>query len=239
MSKDSEHHGTGLFARLRTYLLAGLVITAPIGITLYLTWMFVNFIDRVVKSVLPPAYNPDYYLPFELPGIGLLIVITALITIGFFATGFLGRMFVRMSDALVEQMPVVRSIYGAIKQILETVFAAQTDAFRQVVLVEYPRRGIWSIGFVTSSTQGEVQNRTSDEVVNVFVPTTPNPTSGYLLFIPRRDLVVLSMTVEDGIKLVVSGGIVTPPDPRSPEQRAKAQPLVSTEAVESNHEDAA
>ena len=120
-------------------------------------------------------------------------------------------------------MPIVRSIYGATKQIVETVLANQSDAFRQVVLFEYPRRGAWAMGFVTGKTTGEVQNITADEVVNVFLPTTPNPTSGYLLFLPRSELVELSMTVEEGIKMIISGGIVTPKDKRSPEEIARVK----------------
>jgi uncharacterized membrane protein len=119
---------------------------------------------------------------------------------------------------------VIRSIYGATKQIFETVLANQSQAFREVVLVEYPRRGIWAIGFITGTTEGEVQELTEDEVINVFLPTTPNPTSGFLLFVPRRDLVYLSMTIEEGIKMVVSGGIVTPPDMRLPSERGKRIP---------------
>ncbi len=209
----------GLLARLRNYLLAGLVVTAPTAITLYLTWLFVDVIDRVVKSVLPPVYNPDTYLPFSVPGLGLVIVVALLILIGFGAASFAGRLLVRFSEWVLARMPVVSSIYGAIKQILETIFAAQTEAFRQVVMLEYPRRGTWSIGFVTSTTQGEVQTVTSEEVVNVFVPTTPNPTSGFLLFVPRKDLYVLDMSIEDGVKLVVSGGIVTPPGPKTGKAR--------------------
>jgi uncharacterized membrane protein len=116
---------------------------------------------------------------------------------------------------MLARMPVVRSIYGATKQIFETVLAHKSTAFRQVCLVEYPRRGLWTLGFITGTTVGEVQDRTSDEVVNVFLPTTPNPTSGFLLFVPRRDIVLLEMSIEDGIKMVISGGIVTPPEPRA------------------------
>ena len=131
----------------------------------------------------------------------------------------MGRWIVRGGEHLLSRMPVVRSIYGATKKIVETVLAHQSDAFRQAVLFEYPRRGCWAIGFVTGKTIGEVQNVTEDEVVNVFLPTTPNPTSGYLLFLPRRELVDLSMSVEDAIKMIISGGIVTPPDTRPNEQQ--------------------
>ena len=133
--------------------------------------------------------------------------------------GFVGRVLVGLGERLVHRMPVVRNVYGALKQIFETVMSQSSGAFRQVVLFEYPRRGSWAIGFITGRTEGEVQNVTEEEVLNVFLPTTPNPTSGYLLFIPRSELVLLDMTVEEGIKMVVSGGIVTPPARRPPEIR--------------------
>lgn len=213
--------GMSLAARLRAYLFAGILVTAPISITFYLAWLFINAIDGLVAGVIPARYNPETYMPFSVPGIGLLVVLLFLVFVGMFAAGFVGRMVVRLGEAIVARMPVIRGIYSALKQIFETVLANQSNAFREVVLVEYPRRGIWAIGFITGTTEGEIQNLTADEVVNVFLPTTPNPTSGFLLFVPRSDLVRLNMGVEEGIKMVVSGGIVTPPDPRPPEQQRR------------------
>jgi len=206
--------GMSLAARLRAYLFAGILVTAPIFITLYLAWLFIGAIDGLVNGVIPARYNPESYLPFTIPGVGLLIVLAFLILVGMFAAGFLGRFMVRLGEGIVNRMPVIRSVYNALKQIFETVLANQSNAFREVVMIEYPRRGLWALGFITGTTEGEVQNITADEMVNVFLPTTPNPTSGFLLFVPRRDLIRLNMTVEDGIKMVVSGGIVTPPDRR-------------------------
>lgn len=197
-------------ARLRAYFLAGVLVTAPLSITLYLAWLFIDFIDSRVASLLPERFNPESYLPFGVPGLGVLVVVLFLIFIGWTAAGYLGRMMLRTSENVLARIPAVRSIYGAVKQILETVLAHQSSAFREVVLVEYPRRGIWAIGFITGTCQGEVQDLTKDTVVNVFLPTTPNPTSGFLLFVPDGDLIRLSMTVEQGIKLVVSAGIVNP-----------------------------
>ena len=145
-----------------------------------------------------------------------------IIIIGALATGFFARSLVRLGESLVNRLPVVRSVYGATKQIMETVMASQSDAFREVVLIEYPRRGIWAIGFVTGTTRGEVQNLSSETLINVFVPTTPNPTSGFLLFFPRRDLISLDMGVEEAVKMVVSGGIVTPEDPRAGNRPARS-----------------
>jgi uncharacterized membrane protein len=199
---------------LRGYFLAGILITAPIGITFYFAWLIVAWIDNKVTPLLPPLYNPETYLPFSVPGLGLLMIAGALTLIGALTAGMMGRFWVRTSERLLNRMPVIRSVYGAIKQIFETVLSNHSDAFREVVLFEYPRRGSWAMGFITGKTEGEIQDATEDEVVNVFLPTTPNPTSGYLLFLPKRELVILSMTVEEGIKMVVSGGIVTPEDRR-------------------------
>lgn len=199
---------------LRGYFLAGILITAPIGITFYFAWLIVAWIDSKVTPLLPPLYNPETYLPFSIPGLGLLIVGIVLTLIGALTAGMLGRFWVRASERMLNRMPIIRSVYGAIKQIFETVLSNQSESFREVVLFEYPRRGSWAMGFITGKTEGEIQDSTQDEIVNVFLPTTPNPTSGYLLFLPKRELVVLSMTVEEGIKMVVSGGIVTPPDRR-------------------------
>ena len=209
----------GLIRHLRGYFLAGVLITAPIGITFYLAWLFINWVDNKMTPLLPPAYNPETYLPFGIPGLGLLMACLLMTLIGALTAGILGRYWIRTSEKLLARMPVIRSVYGALKQIFETVLSHQSNAFREVVLFEYPRRGSWALGFITGKTQGEIQNSTKDDVVNVFLPTTPNPTSGYLLFLPRRELVVLSMPVEEGIKMVISGGIVTPPDRRPQNER--------------------
>jgi len=197
------------------------VITGPIGITIWLAVQVIGFMDSTVARLLPVRYHPDAYLPVSVPGLGVVIILVVLTLVGFLAANFLGRTLIRIGERIVGRMPVIRSVYSALKQIFETVLAQSSTSFREVVLVEYPRRGIWALGFVTSHTKGEIQGVTEDDVINVFLPTTPNPTSGYLLFVPRRDLATLAMSVEDGIKMVISGGLVTPPDSRTPEQRAK------------------
>ncbi len=220
----------GLGGRLRAYMLAGILVTAPISITLYLAWIFIDFVDRQVTPIIPAKYNPENYLPYGMPGLGLLIVVVALILIGALTAGFVGRFFLRMSERVLARMPIIRSVYSAVKQILETVLAQQSNAFREAVLVEYPRRGIWAIAFITGRTEGEIQSITKEEVINIFLPTTPNPTSGFLLFVPRKELIPLSMSVEEAIKMVISGGIVTPPDRRPEEERGK--PIVSAATYE-------
>ena len=203
-----------LFGRLRGYLLAGVLVTAPLGVTVLLAWWIITFIDERITPLIPAQYNPESYLPFSLPGLGLVVLVIFLTLIGALTAGFLGRWVIHTGERVLNRMPVIRSIYSAVKQIFETVLAQQSNAFREAVLVEYPRRGIWAIGLITGTTKGEVQNLTEETTVNIFLPTTPNPTSGFLLFIPREDVIPLDMSVEEAVKMVISGGIVTPPDRR-------------------------
>ena len=206
--------------RMRAYFITGILVVAPVSITLYLAWIFIGFVDNRITPLIPVQYNPETYLPFALPGLGLLILVVTLILVGAATAGFFGRLWARVSEQILGRMPVIRNIYGAVKQILETVLAQQSKAFREAVLVEYPRRGIWAIAFITGRTEGEVQNITEEECINIFLPTTPNPTSGFLLFVPKKDLIHLDMNVEEAIKMVISGGIVTPPDRRPEAEKA-------------------
>lgn len=195
---------------LRAYFLAGILVTGPTLLTLYIIWLFVAFIDRSVGALLPASANPQTYL--HVPGIGLIIVVVFLTVIGAVTAGVLGRVYLRVSERILVRMPVVRGIYSAVKQIFETVLAKQSNSFREAVLVEWPREGMWTIAFVTAAVEGELKRRTSADTIAVYVPTTPNPTSGYLMFVPRKDVVTLDMSVEDAIKYVISTGIVTPPE---------------------------
>ena len=199
-----------LSARLRAYFLAGVLVVAPISITFYLAWLLLSFVDARITPLIPPRFNPETYLPFAIPGVGLVFVVVFLTLVGMLTAGFFGRLFTRTSEAVMVRTPFLRGIYGAVKQIIETVLAQKSAAFREAVLIEYPRRGIWAIGFLTGRTEGEVQDKTKEDVLNVFLPTTPNPTSGFLLFVPRSDVVPLSMSVEGALKMVISGGILTP-----------------------------
>ncbi len=221
----------GILSRVRAYFIAGVLVLAPIAITLALAFWLVDFVDSRVVPLIPAQWNPDTYLKerfgveFGLPGLGVLVLMIVITLIGWLTAGYVGRVTVRIGENMVARMPVVRSIYGAIKQIFVTVLHNQSDSFRQAVLVEYPRRGTWTIAFVTGETEGEVQNLTKEEVVNIYVPTTPNPTSGFLLFVPREDVVFLDMPVEDAFKMIVSIGIVTPTDTRP--DSVRNTPLVS------------
>jgi uncharacterized membrane protein len=201
-----------IIERLRSYFFAGILVTGPILLTIYLTWAFIGAIDGAVRWLLPDRYNPATYL--HLPGLGLILAILALTLIGALTANYVGRIFLRLSERILARMPVIRGIYGAMKQLFEAVLAKQSNTFREAVLVEFPRRGMWTIGFITARTEGEVRELTGPDPVSVYVPTTPNPTSGYLVFVPRGEVMLLSMSVEEAIKMVISTGIVTPPDRR-------------------------
>ena len=196
--------------KIRSWFLTGILVMTPLILTIYVAWAFITFVDNLVVPLVPFDYRPSNYLPFSIPGLGLIMVFIFTTFVGLLATGLFGRTLIRIWENILNRMPVVRSVYSAIKQILETVMATQSDAFRQAVLVQYPRKDIWAIGFVTGSTKGEVGKRVDKKMVNVFMPTTPNPTSGFLLFFPEEDLIFLNMSVEDALKLVVSGGMVVP-----------------------------
>ena len=200
----------GIFARFRRYFLAGILVTSPILITVYVTWLIITFIDSQVAGMLPESLDFTKKLPHQIPGLGLIISIIVITFIGAITPGFIGRTLLKVGERILDNTPVVRSIYGAIKQIMETVMSTNSESFRDVVLVEYPRKGIWVIGFVTGETKGEVQTLNEEILINVFIPTTPNPTSGFLLFVPKNDLIYMKMKVEDAVKMVISGGIVTP-----------------------------
>jgi len=204
----------GLRASLRTYFLTGLIVAAPIAITGYLTFWFVVFVDETVARLLPRQLNPSNHLPFTLPGLGVIIALLGLTLIGFLTTNFLGRSVLRLGERMLDQMPVVRSIYSALKQLFEAVFSHSGTSFRKVCIVEYPRKGLWAIGFVTTEQSGPVGRVLDKELIGLFVPTTPNPTSGYLVYVSPGEIQILDMSVEDAMKLVVSGGVVIVPDQR-------------------------
>lgn len=201
-----------MLARLRAYLLTGIVVTAPIAITVWLTWNFIHWVDVQIAPLIPAAYDPGSYLPFSVPGLGLLIMLVFLTLVGFVAANFFGRALIHFGERLVGRMPVIRSIYATAKQIIETVLRNSSKSFREVVLIEYPRKGLWSIAFLTGEAAGELQRRLGDDWITVYMPTTPNPTSGFLLVVHRSEIMPLDMTVEEAIKLIISTGVIVPPD---------------------------
>jgi len=202
----------GLFARARGNFLAGLVVIAPIGLTLWLIWTVVGWIDGWVLPFVPYNYRPEQYIGINLRGVGVVFFLLFTMVVGWMAKGLLGRSFLRFGESIVDRMPVVRSIYNGLKQIAETVFSQRETSFEKACLVEYPRRGIWAIAFISTSAKGEIDRGigVDGEIMSVFLPTTPNPTSGFLLFVPKSDVVELDMSVEDAAKLVISAGLVYP-----------------------------
>ena len=212
---QSEHHPHKNSARwrLRNYFLTGIIIAAPISITMYITWSFITLVDRWVKPFIPQIYNPDTYLPFPVPGVGLIAAFLGLTMLGFLTANLFGRTIVTYGENILDRMPLIRTIYRLMKQIFETVLSQTNTSFREAVLIQYPREGIWALAFVSTDARGEIVAKTKyteGEMLSVFMPTTPNPTSGFLLFIPRKDAVFLDMSVEEAAKLVISAGLVVP-----------------------------
>lgn len=213
-----------LFAQLRSNFIAGLIIVAPIGLTLWLIWTVVGWVDSWVWPFVPDAYHPaelvnrflglegDDRITVNVRGIGVVIFLIFTVIVGWIGKGLIGRSFIGIGERLVDRTPVVRSIYNAAKQIAETVFSQRDTSFDKACLVEYPRKGIWAIAFISTNAKGEIDAKLTDgePIVTVFLPTTPNPTSGFLLFLPQRDVQPLDMTVEDAAKLVISAGLVYP-----------------------------
>lgn len=218
-NKTLKSKKVSLGNKFRSRFFAGLLVTVPIVLTIYLVWVIVNSVDNMVANVLPNQFNPNLYLPFDIPGLGLIIFIVAMILIGTITASFLGRFFHRRFELVMNRLPLVRGLYSAIKQIMDTVFSQRSQAFREAVLVEYPRRNIWTIAFITGETSGEIKNIHEDNIINIYVPTTPNPTSGFLLFVPKSDVISLNMSVEEALKMIISTGIVTPIDSRLEEEK--------------------
>ena len=212
----------GWIASMRSNFLTGLIIITPIALTIWLIWSVVGWIDARVWAIVPDAYQPHRYIQtlyniqiseqYDIPGIGLFVFLVFTIFVGWMGKGFVGRSLIRWAERVVNRMPVVRSVYSGAKQIAETVLNKKNNSFDKACLIEYPRKGIWAIGFVSTKARGEIANLSPEgkELISIFVPTTPNPTSGFLLFFPSTDIRELDMSVEDAAKLVISAGLVYP-----------------------------
>ncbi len=216
------------FASARSNFLAGLIVIAPIGITIWLIWTLTGWIDSWVLPFIPNRYNPSLLIAeytgiqINIRGIGVVMALIFTMIVGFIAKGLIGRSMIRWAESLVLSIPMVRTIYSGLKQIAETILQQGQQNFDKACLVEYPRKGIWAIAFISTSAKGEIAARAPEDMVSVFLPTTPNPTSGFLLFVPRKDVIVLDMSVEDSAKLIISAGLVYPngQDPSQPPQGA-------------------
>ncbi|MDH4226519.1 MAG: DUF502 domain-containing protein [Deltaproteobacteria bacterium] len=207
---------------IRDYFVTGLLIVIPFYLAVYVLSLIVGAMDSLL-NYLPEASRPETYLGFKIPGLGVIFTVVLIFGVGLVAKNFLGNKLVGLSEWIIERMPIMNSIYKGSKQFLETFFSKESTGFQKVVLVEYPRKGMYGMGFVTGKAKGEVQYKTKEDTVNVFIPTTPNPTSGFYFAVPEREIIELDMSVEDAFKLVISGGMVVPPyDPLHPPVRKKA-----------------
>jgi uncharacterized membrane protein len=200
-----------MVSRIRTYFLTGLVVAGPAAVTLWLIWWFVTWVDNLVRPLIPVVYRPETYLPVNIPGLGLIIVFVALTLLGFLTANFIGRKLVDLGESLLSRMPIVRPIYRTAKQIFQTLFSKSESSFRKVGLVEFPSPGMWSLVFLTQSpTEGISTHLPATEHVSAFMPCTPNPTTGFFFYVPKRDVVDLDITVEQAMTVIMSAGIVQP-----------------------------
>jgi uncharacterized membrane protein len=212
-------------SRIRNYFLTGLIITGPLFITIYLTWAFVTWVDNLVQPFIPVAYRPETYLPVKIPGSGLIIAFITLTLLGFLTANLVGRTLVEMSEMLLGRMPIVRAIYKSLKQVFETLFSKSGTSFRKVGLVEFPAPGMWSLVFLSQPPSDNISTRLpgADEHVSVFLPCTPNPTTGFFFYIPRRDIIELDLTPEAAATLIMSAGMIQPA--KSADQQKKFSAL--------------
>jgi uncharacterized membrane protein len=229
---DTPAPRRGIFARFRANFLTGLVVIAPVGLTVWLIWSVVGWVDGFVLPLVPGKYQPDRLIQdllgldpsvqINVRGLGVIIFLIFTVVIGWMAKGLIGRSLISFAEGLVERTPVVRSIYSGIKQISETVFAQSERSFEKACIIEYPRKGLWAIGFISTNTRGEIATRGNDgrPMLSIFLPTTPNPTSGFLLFVPEDDVITLDMSVEEAAKLVISAGLVYPNGKDQPQEIA-------------------
>ena len=201
----------GAVARIRNYFLTGLVVAGPVLVTAYLSWSFITWVDDLVRPVIPPVYRPETYLPWPIPGTGLVIAFVALTLLGFLTANLVGRTLVELGESLLNRMPIVRPVYKTMKQIFETLFSKSGSSFRQVALVEFPAPGMWSLVFLSQAPSGDVAARLPEgEHVSAFMPCTPNPTTGFFFYVLRKDLIVLDISVESAMTLLISAGMVQP-----------------------------
>lgn len=219
-----EPTSSHFLARLRGYFLTGLIIVGPVAITIYVVWWFINLVDGWVKPLIPDAYLPDNFLPFNVPGVGLIVGIFALMVIGALAANLFGRTIVSYGEMMLDRMPVVRGVYRLLKQIFTTVFSKTGTSFKRAGLIEFPRRGLYAVVFVSGDPPAEIQGKLGNgELMTVFMPNAPNPTTGFVLFMPAKDVILLDMKIDDAVKLVISAGLVAPPQDKLKELADKAK----------------
>src|SRR5882724_4932002 len=219
-----EAHHAGLMARFRNYFLTGLIVAGPVAITLYLTWWFVNWVDSIVRPFVPTVYRPETYLPFGLPGSGLIVAVVALTLLGFLTANLIGRTLVDLGERLLGRMPVVRAIYRGLKQVFETLFSGKGSSFRRVGLVEFPSPGMWSIVLISQAPSVNIASQLpgEEEHISVFLPCAPNPTTGFFFYVPKSKSIEVDMSTEDAATLIMSCGVVQPGANGDPAKKAAA-----------------
>jgi len=224
--EPTPHHGFG--SRVRTYFLTGLIVAGPVAITIWLVWSFVTWVDDLVRPFIPFAYRPETYLPVKIPGFGLIIAFLALTLLGFLTANLVGRTFVEIGETILERVPIVRPIYRGLKQVFETLFSKSGSSFRTVGLVEFPAPGMWSLVFLSTPPGADLsaQLPSDAEYVSAFMPCTPNPTTGFFFYVLRRDVIELTISVEDAAKLLMSAGMIQPGG--NGEQQKKLAALAET-----------
>ncbi|MBE9475954.1 MAG: DUF502 domain-containing protein [Proteobacteria bacterium] len=222
-----------IIASMRNNFLTGLAVVLPVAVTIWAVWSFVGFVDARVLPFLPAKYNPLTYFDMNVRGMGVVVFIIFTTIIGSLTKGLFGRSLVRAAEGFVDRMPVVRSLYNGLKQIIETVVSQSSSSFEKACLVEYPRKGIWAVAFISTDSSGELLTKTGQKAMtSVFLPTTPNPTSGFLLFVPTKDIIHLDMSVEEAAKLVISAGLVMPPSKAEKSNgKAKSVRIAKTKAA--------
>lgn len=199
---------------LKTYLLTGILVTAPITLTVWLAWEIASYFDSIVIGLLPEKYNPFTYLPYGIPGLGIVLLLLFFIFVGMLTASYFGRVTSNIWKNFIQKMPLISGVYNALRKIFETILGkGQGHAFRQAVLVEFPRKDMWTIAFVAGDTYADIQDKFSDTLISIYVPTTPNPTSGYFVYVPQKDIIPLDIGVDEAFKMIVSTGIVNP-EPR-------------------------
>jgi len=222
----TEPASSHLGARLRSYFLTGLIVVGPVAITIYVVWWFITLVDAWVKPLIPPQYLPEHYLPFNVPGVGLIFGITGVMLVGALTANLFGRTLVTYSEMMLARMPIVRSVYRTLKQIFETVLSKNGGSFKRVGLIEFPRRGLYAIVFLAGEPPLEVEEKIGDgkPMVTVFMPNGPNPTTGFIVFVQASEVIPLDLSVEDAAKLVVSAGLVAPDQQERLRELAKRKP---------------
>ncbi len=219
-----EAASTGIMGRFRNYFLTGLVVAGPVAITFWLTWWFVTWVDGLVRPFVPIAYRPETYLPFGLPGSGLIVAVIALTLLGFLTANLIGRSLVDLGERILGRIPAVRAIYRAMKQVFETLFSGKGSSFRRVGLVEFPSPGMWSIVLISQAPSADVARSLpgQEDHISVFLPCAPNPTTGFFFYVPKSKIIEVDMSAEDAATLIMSAGVVQPGAGNDPQKKAAA-----------------